>query len=51
MINGKKTRFRAIVYKTLHLGRDKVSNKKSMYFDAMTSIINLQKRGHLYIWT
>jgi len=32
------------------LGRDKISNKKNMYFDAMTSIINFKKRGHLYIW-
>jgi hypothetical protein len=31
------------------LGRDKVSNKKIMYFDAMTSIINLRKRGHTFI--
>jgi hypothetical protein len=37
--------------RTFILGKDKVSNKKKKYFDAMTSIINLQKRGHLYIWT
>jgi hypothetical protein len=43
--------FDFIYGRTSILGRDKVSNKKSMYFDAMTSIINLQKRGHLYIWT
>jgi hypothetical protein len=41
--------FDFIYGRTSSLGRDKVSNKKSMYFDAMTSIINLQKRGHLYI--
>jgi hypothetical protein len=43
--------FDFIYGRTSILGRDKVSNKKSMYFDAITSIINLQKRGHLYIWT
>jgi hypothetical protein len=42
--------FDFIYGRTFILGRDKVNNKKSMYFDAMTSIINIQKKRHLYIW-
>jgi hypothetical protein len=42
--------FDFIYGKTFILGRDKVSNKNCMYFDAMTSIINLKKRRHVYIW-
>jgi hypothetical protein len=36
--------FDFIFGRTFILRRDKVSNKKSMYFDGITSIINLQKR-------
>jgi hypothetical protein len=49
-IGNQNIYFDFICGKTFILGRDKVNNEKSMYFDAMTSIINLQKRGHLYIW-
>jgi hypothetical protein len=34
--------FDFIYKRTSILGRDKLSNKKNMYFDAITSIINLQ---------
>jgi hypothetical protein len=38
--------FDFIYKRTSILGWEKVSNKKKKYFDAMTNIKNLQKRGH-----